>query len=86
MGEGKTDTNRAVDSLRIAGFRQMTPAQKLALASAMTRSIRQLALAGIRLRHPGIGEREAILRLAAMSVDRTTLVRAFGWDPDRATP
>jgi hypothetical protein len=85
MERGSTDTDSAIEAMRIAGFRQMTPAQKFALAGALTHNIRQLALAGIRLRHPGIGEREAMLRLAAMSIDRATMVQAFGWDPERAT-
>ncbi len=85
MGQGQTDTDCAIEAMRIAGFQQMTPAQKIALAGALTRNIRQLALAGIRLRYPGIDEREAMLRLAAMSVDRATMVHAFGWDPERAT-
>jgi len=62
----------------------MSPAQKFALVGALTRNVRQLALAGIRSRQPGIDEREAMLRLAAMSVDRATLVKAFGWDPEGA--
>jgi hypothetical protein len=61
----------------------MTPVQKFALTGALTRNVRQLALAGIRLRHPRIDAREAQLRLAAMTIDRTTMVRAFGWDPER---
>jgi len=82
MGQGQTDTDSAIEAMRIAGFQKMTPAQKLALAGALTRNIRQLALAGIRLRHPGIDDREAMLRLAAMSIDRAIMVRAFGWDPE----
>lgn len=78
------DTNPAIEARRIEGLRKMTPAQKFALAGALTRNIRQLALAGIRARHPGIDEHEARLRLAAMSIDRLTLLRAFGWDADRA--
>ncbi len=83
MERRATDTDGAIEAMRIAGFRQMTPAQKLELAGALTHNIRQLALTGIRQRHPGIGEREAMLRLAAMSIDRATIVRAFGWDPER---
>jgi hypothetical protein len=85
MERGTTDTDSAIEAMRIAGFRQMTPAQKLALTGALTHNIRQLALAGIRLRHPGIDEREAMLRLAAMSIDRATMVHAFGWDPEDVT-
>lgn len=56
MGQGKTDTASAIEAMRSTGFRQMTPAQKFALAGALTRNVRQLALAGIRLRYPGIDE------------------------------
>jgi len=84
MGQGQTDTDIGIEAMRIAGFQRMTPAQKLALTGALTRNIRQLALAGIRLRYPGIDDREAMLRLTAMSIDRTTMVRAFGWDPEHA--
>jgi hypothetical protein len=61
----------------------MSPAQKFALVGAMTRNVRQLALAGIRSRQPGISQREAMLTLASMSVDRAILLRAFGWDGER---
>ena len=84
MRDRMQDTAPSIEALRIEGFRRMSPAQKFALVNALTKNIRQLALAGIRLRHPGIDEHEAMLRLAAMSVDRATLVKAFGWDPERA--
>jgi hypothetical protein len=83
MRHGLTDTDNAVEARRIDGFRHMTPVQKFALAGALTRNVRQLALVGIRLRHPGIDAREAQLRLAAMTIDRATMIRAFGWDPER---
>jgi hypothetical protein len=82
MRHGMTDTDSAIDARRIDGFRLMTSAQKFALAGALTRNVRQLALAGIRLRNPGIDAREAQLRLAAMTIDRATMIRAFGWDPE----
>jgi hypothetical protein len=78
-----SDTDPAIEALRIEGFRRMSPAQKFALVGALTKDVRQLSLAGIRSRHPGIDEREAMLRLAALTVDHATLVKAFGWDPDR---
>jgi hypothetical protein len=79
-----SDTDPAIEVLQIDGLRRMSPAQKFALVNALTKNVRQLALAGIRSRHPGIDEREAMLRLAAMNVDWPTLVKAFGWDPERA--
>jgi hypothetical protein len=78
---GMSDTNNAIEARRINGFRRMTSAQKSALAGALTRNVRQLALARIRLRHPGIDAREARLRLAAMTIERATMLLAFGWDP-----
>jgi hypothetical protein len=76
------DTHPAIEALRIEGFRRMTPAQKFAQVASLTRNVRDLALAGIRMRHPGIGDRDARLRLAAMTSDPTVLARAFGWAPD----
>ena len=86
MSPPAVDTDPAIEALRIEGFRRMSPAQKLALVGAMTKNVRELALSGIRSRHPGIDDREAMLRLAAMSVDPAILFKAFGWDPKRAAP
>ena len=65
----------------IAGYRRMTDAQKLARVDALTRTVRQLALARIRQEHPEADARELRLRLAALRFDRETMIRAFGWDP-----
>lgn len=59
----------------------MTAAEKLARVRSLTIAVRELSLAGIRARHPGIDEREALLRLAALTFDRATMIRAFHWDP-----
>lgn len=82
MRSESRDTHPAIEALRIAGLRLMTPAQKFALVASLTRNVRDLALAGIRMRHPGIDDRDARIRLAAMTSDRTVLVRAFGWAPN----
>ena len=50
--------------------------------SEFTRACQQMALAGIRRRHPGADDRELQLRLAALWLDRGTMVRCFGWDPE----
>jgi hypothetical protein len=76
------DTHPQIEALRIEGFRRMTPAQKFAQVASLTRNVRDLALAGIRMRHPGISEREVGIRLAALSLDQAVLRRAFGWAPD----
>jgi hypothetical protein len=76
------DTHPSIEALRIEGFRRMTPAQKFAHVASLTRNVRDLALAGIRMRHPGIGDRDARIRLAAISYDRVVVERALGFAPD----
>ena len=83
MRAGKSDTPREVEGLIVDGYRRMTPREKLARVSQLNRSIRALALAGIRQRYgTDLSEREVWLRLAALSIDRETMIQAFGWDPD----
>jgi hypothetical protein len=60
----------------------MTPAAKLRLVSELVRATEELALAGVLLRHPSADEHEQRLRLAALRLDRATLVRWLGWDPE----
>jgi hypothetical protein len=76
------DTRPEVRQLLTEGYRRMTPAEKLARVRSLTIGVQQLALAGIRARHPGISDREARLRLASLSLDRQTMIGAFDWDPD----
>ena len=67
----------------IERYRQMTGQERLALALEMSEAARQLALAGIRERYgPNLSEREERLRLAALTIDRETMIKAFGWDPE----
>jgi hypothetical protein len=61
----------------------MTPAQKLRIVSELVQATRALALAGVRLRYPAAGAREQQLRVAALRLDRATMVRWLGWDPER---
>ena len=63
----------------------MTPSEKLVRVRELTLAVQQLALAGIRQRHPGIAENEARLRLAALWLDRRAMIAAFGWDPTSST-
>ena len=68
--------------MQIARYRRMSPAQKLSLVADLTLAVRQLAEARIRQQHgPDLSPRELRLRLAALSIDRTTLIAACGWDP-----
>ncbi len=77
------DTPPAVEALLIAGYRKMPPAEKLRRVQALNETALQFAAARIRREHPGVSERELRLRLASLWLDRATMIRAFGWDPER---
>lgn len=59
----------------------MTPAARLHIACELSLACRELARAGIRSRHPDASEDEIRLRLAALTLDRETMIRLFDWDP-----
>lgn len=50
-------------------------AQLMAMADAF-------AEAGIRRAHPEADDREVFHRRAARVLDRATMVKVYGWDPD----
>lgn len=75
------DTSPEVQRLMIAGYRRMSPAQKLQRVVALTQGVQQMALARIRLQHPGADEREQKLRLASLWLPPELMRDAFGWDP-----
>jgi hypothetical protein len=82
-GPGAGDTPPEVEALWIEGLRRMGPAARLRMAFDLTAAVRALAAAGIRARHGAdLPERELRLRLGALTIDRETMVRAFGWDPE----
>jgi hypothetical protein len=49
---------------------------------AMGHTVNELARADIRMRYPGATRREIELRLRSRSLDRETMLRVFGWDPE----
>ena len=75
------DTSPQIQQILIAGYRRMSPQQKLKRVSELTRAVQQLALARIRKQYGTISEREQHLRLAALWLDRDTMLRVFHWDP-----
>ena len=76
----RRDTHDAMDAFQLAGYRRMSPSQKLAIVVDLIQTTRQLALADIRRVHPNASERELQLRLASRYLDAETMKRAFDWD------
>jgi hypothetical protein len=77
------DTPPHVQRMLIAGYRNMTPQQKIQRVSELTKAVQQLALARIRKQYGEISEREQRLRLAALWLNRETMIRVFDWDPQK---
>lgn len=49
---------------------------------SMANTVNELARAELRSRYPAATPREIDLRLRSRTLDRETMIRAFGWDPD----
>ncbi len=61
-----SDTTIEIEQRQIAALRRLSAAERAELVTITTRAVLDLALAGIRLRHPDAGDRECLLRLAAI--------------------
>jgi hypothetical protein len=62
--------------------RRMTPGQRVARVFELTAFQESLQRASVRSMYPRAGEREVFLRVAARRLDRETMLRVYGWDPD----
>ena len=65
-------------------LRAQAPWQRLAQAMALTAAVRELATAGIRLRHPDAADEEVRVRLAVRMYGRKMALRLFGHVPPDA--
>jgi hypothetical protein len=77
-----SDTPPGVERMMLDAWRRATPDQKLARMFGMGNMINELARAETRRRYPAATPREIDLRLASRTLDRETMIKAFGWDPD----
>ncbi|MFO0760888.1 MAG: hypothetical protein U0359_30710 [Byssovorax sp.] len=63
-------------------LRAMPPERRLEVAMGLTQTVRELALAGLRDRHPRADEHEMRVRLTARLYGRAVALRLFGAVPD----
>ena len=77
------DTPPHIQKMLIAGYRKMSPQEKLKRVSELTLAVQQLALARIRKHYGTRSEREQHLWLASLWLDRDTMMRVFQWDPQK---
>ena len=62
--------------------RRMTPSERVARVFELTAFQESLQRASVRRMYPEADEREIFLRVAARRLDRETMIRVYGWDPD----
>ena len=71
------DTSPEIEQLLVERWRAMSPAEKAAIVSGLTAAAYELALAGVRRRHPNASPREQFLRLAVITLGRDLACRAY---------
>ncbi len=71
------DTDAASERHQIERWRAMSPAEKLGLVTELNAAVDTLAVAGIRLRHPGASPREQFLRLACVKLGRALATQVY---------
>lgn len=76
------DTSPEIEQLQIDRLRQMPPWRKLELLSEMNRTVRTLALAGLRQRYPQESQIQHRRRLADLLLGPELAARAFGPMPE----
>ena len=64
------DTDAESEHQQIERWRAMSPAEKFRAVAELNAAADTMALAGIRLRHPGASPREQFLRLASVKLGR----------------
>lgn len=83
MRTQSTDTPPEIEEVLLEGYRRMPPVEKLRQVFDLNRTAQQMAALRIQARYgPKLPERELRLRLAALWLDRETMMEAFGWDPE----
>lgn len=71
------DTPMEVERRQIETWRAMSPADKAALVTGLTKAAFELALAGVRDRYPNASPAEHRLRLAVLTLGTELAQRAY---------
>ena len=60
----------------------MTPGERVARVFELSAFQEGLQRSSVRSMYPDADEREVFLRVAARRLDRETMIKVYGWDPD----
>lgn len=82
MATQSEDTDPEIENLLLEGLRRMPPWRKVALVCDMNRTVRALALAGLRQRYPDDSPAQRHRRLADLVLGPELAARVFGPGPE----
>jgi hypothetical protein len=77
-----SDTSPEIERLQIEALRQMPAWRKLKLVAELNETVRTLALAGLRQRHPHDTPDQLRRRLAGLLLGEELALKAYGPLPD----
>lgn len=78
-----SDTSPEMVERLVALYRSMTPSEKLRKVAELNAMTWHLAMARQRQWYPDADERAVRMRLLSLWVDRESMIRQFGWDPEQ---
>jgi hypothetical protein len=76
-----SDTSPDAERVQIELLRRTSPARKLELVGQLNETVRALALAGLRLRHPDASPEELRRRLADLVLGPELAAKVYGPPP-----
>lgn len=62
--------------------RAMPPGEKLRVVMEASEMVLRMYEMGVRAQYPDASDHEVLLRVAARHLDRETMIKAYGWDPE----
>jgi predicted component of type VI protein secretion system len=76
-----SDTHPKMEALQIRLWRQASPTRKMEMVAQLNKTVRLLALAGLRSRYPQADEAELHRRLAGLLLGEELASRVYGEIP-----
>jgi hypothetical protein len=73
-----SDTHPKMEALQIRLWRQASPTQKMHMLAQLNASVRMVAMAGLRSRHPQANEAELRRRLAGLLLGDELAQKVYG--------
>jgi hypothetical protein len=77
------DTQPEIEEMLLERYRRMSPLDRLRQVFELNYTVQGMAALRLQAQYgPDLSERELRLRLAALWLDRETMIEVYGWDPE----